>query len=318
MSTKHKLFIDANIFLGFYNSNQPEFKKLLLVLCELSQQIIVTQQIVDEVQRNKLEVFRTSVANYINQANIKKTLLPEHLTNPDKPILTDWNKKRNKLEKDANELENDLIKGLSETMHSVSASSDRVSTELKRIFSNLISVTDKQLADARHRKEIGNPPGKPNDPLGDQLSWAQLLDQIKDIQVLYIITNDADYFTEFNKQLYLNSYLYNELKSISPKLEIKVFNKLSEGLAEYNKHKEIISLPDKKELERITTEEPEFYVKYSPFKFQEHVDGVSTVCPSCNSSNSFFLSGYTENNLTKESKSIYRCIYCGACRSDKN
>ena len=77
------IFIDANIYLEFYNSNRPEFKKLLKSLVELKDEILVTSKVVDEVYRNKLSVFGTSVSNTLANVSYKAVTLPSHLDSVD-------------------------------------------------------------------------------------------------------------------------------------------------------------------------------------------------------------------------------------------
>lgn len=51
-----------------------------------------------------------------------------------------------------------------------------------------MSVSDK----ARARKELGNPPGKPNS-LGDAVNWEWLLESIPKGESLVIISSDGDF-----------------------------------------------------------------------------------------------------------------------------
>ncbi|GAA6769767.1 hypothetical protein [Flavobacterium sp. CGRL2] len=81
------LYIDANIFLGFYNSNKPEFKKLLNSVIEVKQKIFFTEQFKNEIDRNKLNIFKHSIDNYIRQISITDISLPEHLDEDDSSPL---------------------------------------------------------------------------------------------------------------------------------------------------------------------------------------------------------------------------------------
>ncbi|CAN1573482.1 PIN domain (DUF4935) [Flavobacteriaceae bacterium] len=72
------LFIDANIYLRFFDSNQKEFKKLLEELLKIKSNLFITNQIVNEIERNKLSVFEKSINNYKNKINIENVFLPEH------------------------------------------------------------------------------------------------------------------------------------------------------------------------------------------------------------------------------------------------
>jgi len=78
---------------------------------------------------------------------------------------------------------------------------------------NAKKLTDLHIEKAKKRKVVGNPPGKKNDPLGDEINWEILLESIdKSTSELIIISNDSDYLTEYEKRCYLNPLLYREVK----------------------------------------------------------------------------------------------------------
>jgi hypothetical protein len=141
----------------------------------------------------------------------------------------------------------------------VSESKDNVSTGLEAIFNNAVGPTAQQLQRARDRKELGNPPGKPGDPLGDQVTWEQLLDRLREgkINRLWIISSDGDFGTFTGGQGYLNPLLMAELRNISPELQVYLFKNASDGLKHYTsltgaKHDK---LPPDQELQEIKKEE---------------------------------------------------------------
>jgi len=111
------------------------------------------------------------------------------------------------------------------------------------------------LIEARNRRELGNPPGKKNDPLGDQVSWEQLLTEVGGVDQVWIISNDADYILNFDGKSYLNPKLGSELISKNPHIKIHCFQSLAEGLRSFNDLKKIPSLPSKEELTEISEEE---------------------------------------------------------------
>ena len=51
------IFIDANIYLTFYEAKRDHLHKLLSSLKEASKYIFITEQIVDEVRRNQVRIF---------------------------------------------------------------------------------------------------------------------------------------------------------------------------------------------------------------------------------------------------------------------
>jgi hypothetical protein len=82
---------------------------------------------------------------------------------------------------------------------------------------------------------LGNPPGKNKDPLGDEITWEQLLSRAGSASKLWIISKDSDYFAESGSQLYLNAFLYQELLGLNPNLEVVCFNRLANGIDDFSK-----------------------------------------------------------------------------------
>lgn len=254
------IFIDANIYLRFFDSNQRQFKQLLEDILEIEEYIFVTKQIVDEVERNKLKIFKSSINNYKNKIDQEVLVLPEHLAdNTNQYNVLEWNKKRKNIDirdsKLLKELEGELEKILVENLRKISKSEDNVSKKLKLVFQNAIKETESELFYARIRKEIGNPPGKSNDSLGDQLTWEQFLNQVKSQKEVWIISNDYDYFTQYNETCYLNPFLHSELIRKNHSIKINCFRELSDGLTSFfntYKQKNFIS---EKDIEDIRIEE---------------------------------------------------------------
>ncbi len=249
------LYIDANIYLVFYNSNRPEFKKLLKSIIELKDKIFFTEQFKNEIDRNKLSVFQQSIDNYIKQVSLIKTLLPEHFGDDSFIKLSEWNIKRKGFENQILNSNEELFHIFEELLSDISYSKDVISKTLLKLYNNAHLPTEIEINAARFRKEIGNPPGKRADTLGDQLSWEMLLNRISKVNKLWIISADRDYFTVHKDNLYLNPILNNDLLKRNPKLEIKVYNKLSDALKSFNKEEKVISIPSNKELNKISLNE---------------------------------------------------------------
>lgn len=281
------LFIDANIYLRFYDTNNTEFRKLLKSLTELKDQIFITDQIVNEVNRNKLNVFKKSIEGYLSQANFSKISLPEHL-DKETTKISEWNKKRKELEKLASELMSDLKSLIGATVYEISSSEDNVSIELQNVFNQTLPANSGSYSRARIRKELGNPPGKVNDPLGDQLNWTQVLENIEKVSALWIVSADNDYYTDYDKELFLNPLLLQDLKKLSPQIKVFVFAKLSEALSHFSSQQtaKIESLPEKSEMDKISNQEPSFQIN-SSIKFYGGGHSCPISCPNCKSERSF-------------------------------
>lgn len=276
-----KVFIDANIYVNFFDSNQSTLKALLDSLVEIKDSLFISSQIVDEVNRNKLDVAQRSLGNHfnnlskVNQDN-KKINLPEHLEIGSTNLQT-WNSQRNNIHTQNEKLYNELKDIINNTLKEIMCSTDKVSQTFNLLFKDSVEASEDEIKKGRYRRELGNPPGKLKDPLGDQISWEQFKNCSKNSENIWIITNDRDYYTEFKGQIYLNSFLYNELvnANTNTNLSIFCFDSLANGLAHFDKISQKISkLPEENELKIIAKEElssidippgnpsPQAYFKY--------------------------------------------------------
>jgi hypothetical protein len=254
------LFVDANIYLRFYDSSQGEYKKLLKTLVEVKDRIFITTQLVDEVNRNKLDVFLSSCSGEVVEVPSKQRHLPEHFDSRADTSIHEWNKDREELEGKSKELRQRKITIYASLLSEIEHSQDEVSSELNKVFASARRPTPKQMERGILRKQVGNPPGKRQDPLGDQLSWEQLLDDITEVTHLWIISNDSDYFNEYNKKCYLNPFLDSEVRRVARKLvSLKCFSTLSMGLQDFNNllSMKLSSIPAGDELVTISEREKE-------------------------------------------------------------
>jgi hypothetical protein len=253
-----KLFIDANIYLRFYDSNSRQFKKLLAALPELKAYIFVTAQIANEVRRNKLRVAIASFTEYSKKLGMQKTTLPEHFDGLDSNKMKKWNRQRNELVTVEKSLASDFAEIAEETIDAIMKSSDKVSVILEDLFEHSAIATEAEVLSAMRRKQLGNPPGKAEDPLGDQISWEQLVSAHDGKEKIWLISNDYDYLDKYGGKCYLNAFLYHELasKSNTPPV-IYCFTSLADGLMHFSKNSgyKVKELPSQKVMEEITVEE---------------------------------------------------------------
>ncbi|MDD5649985.1 MAG: PIN domain-containing protein [Candidatus Nanoarchaeia archaeon] len=220
-----KIFLDSNIYLRFYDKKSSEYFVLLRNLPLLKDKLFVTQQIFNEVKRNSLNVALSSL----------ELQIPTKFCSSD-PLVSRYNEyidflqnyKTNILECLINEVEN---------------GTDDVSRTLQETFINVQTPTELQISKARERKELGNPPGKPNDPLGDQISWEQLLSSLQTNDELILVTNDNDFVVKGFKKVFLNPFLKKELES-KKIYKIVCFNTFSEALKEIKKTAHELFIPE--------------------------------------------------------------------------
>jgi hypothetical protein len=72
------LFIDANKYLDLYRTDKG--KKLLAPLGEQVDYIFVTQQVVNEVQRNKIQVAAQFLTQKFKEIKVQTFGVPDHLS----------------------------------------------------------------------------------------------------------------------------------------------------------------------------------------------------------------------------------------------
>jgi hypothetical protein len=63
---------------------------------------------------------------------------------------------------------------------------------------------------------VATPPGKQTDPIGDQVTWEQILCRFVGKTKLWIVTRDSDYGSMYGGKGFFNQFLYEELVKVSP------------------------------------------------------------------------------------------------------
>lgn len=225
------LFIDANKYLDLYRTDKG--KKLLAPLGEQVGYIFVTQQIVDEVQRNKILVAAAFLGQKCKEMKLQTFNVPDHLSGTSggqsQGILRQMSEIGQKIEK-ANDEVGALALGI---MEQISGSEDEVSKALAPIFAKAVLHSPEELQRARDRRELGNPPGKTTNPIGDQLTWEQILTHFKGKKRLWIISRDGDYGTVYDGKGFLNRFLYEELCRVASAPEVYLFEDMVEGIGHF-------------------------------------------------------------------------------------
>jgi PIN domain-containing protein len=211
-------FIDANRYLELYRIKTG--KKLLAPIKELETHIFITKQVVNEVQRNKLGETAKLLAGQIDELKHAERCTA---------IADDTRQK-------IRAVNASFTAAAPETLQKVSRSEDDVSKALAELFKTAVLESDEELQRARLRKEKGNPPGKQNDPLGDQLTWEQLLNRANGKSKVWIISTDSDYCVARDSKLFLNSFLYQELAAVNtPATQVFCFNNIADGIRDFVK-----------------------------------------------------------------------------------
>jgi hypothetical protein len=226
------IVIDANQYLNLYRVTKE--KKLLAPLSEQEEYIFVTVQIVEEVQRNKLRVAANFLSSQFEELKIRKFDVPDHLFDIAEDTASKLREKLGDIGERIKAVNTYLTNAAVDTLRRISCSEDEVSKALAGLFNKAVAPTPEEIQRARERKERGNPPGKKGDPLGDQLTWEQLLCHCKDNSKLWIISKDSDYSTRHSGKMFLNPLLYQDLIRMNqPIPEVVCFDSIDEGIRDF-------------------------------------------------------------------------------------
>lgn len=196
------VFIDTNIFLGFYhltNDDLEELKKLTVLL----QQDRVNLWLPEQVQEEFRRVREVRIADALRRLGEQKL----NLQFP--AICKDYGEyeKLRRYQNDFRQVHAALLEKITEAVKAKDLRADRTIRELfprARHVANGREIVDR----ARLRHDIGNPPGKKGS-LGDAINWEVLLAQVPEGNDLYFVTDDSDYYSPVDKQRF-NAFLMDE------------------------------------------------------------------------------------------------------------
>jgi len=256
VSVKGVLFIDANQYLDLYRIVSG--KKLLAALQEQRVYILVTAQVVDEVHRQKVKVTASFLADSLKKLELNSIAVPDHLLSTVDDRVVRIREQLQKIREKVEETKEEFKKLTHDLLEQVSQSKDEVSKVLAGVFSQAVAPSEDELQRARARKERGNPPGKKSDPLGDQLSWEQILSRCQDKPRLWIITKDSDYGTKHDGEMFLNAALYQELARLYlSEPRVFCFDNITDGLKHFagTTGAKAENLPTPEETEQIKKEQ---------------------------------------------------------------
>ncbi|MBW3586783.1 MAG: DUF4935 domain-containing protein, partial [Cyanobacteria bacterium 0813] len=137
------LFIDTNKYLDLYRTDKG--KKLLVPLKEQADHIFVTQQVVNEVQRNKLVVAADFLKGKFQKLKLETFNLPDHLsstyTNQRQDILAQMSQ----IIEDIKKVNTKVDTWELSILKQISCSEDEVSKALSSIFANPVPHTSEEL-----------------------------------------------------------------------------------------------------------------------------------------------------------------------------
>jgi len=270
------IFIDAQQYLDLYRVTKG--KKLLDPLREQREYIYVTAQIVDEVQRNKLSVAAEFLSRQLEELKVRGFDIPDHLFDTTSATAAKLRETLKNIGSEVAKVNEQLKTAAIETLNRISLSQDEVSRVLDTIFQTAVTHAPDELERARDRKERGNPPGKKSDPLGDQLSWEQLLSHSKTKRCLWIITRDSDFCVTHSGKTFLNAFLQQDLARAREKpIEVRCFASIDDGIRDFVKSTGVKAenLPTDEESKQIKDE----LTSLPPLGWLNSAMGISSYLP---------------------------------------
>ena len=197
------VFIDSNAFLTLYSYDydpSPHLKKILKFLQGKKINLILTEQVVDEVGRNREKI----LGRFLKQ-------------------LSDWKESTLKIPQFCKDIPpSKAIKNLSKGLYNKFLKQSREeSLEVDKIFkeicenSNIIKISSDVINEARERQDRGNPPGKKGS-YGDCINWEIILKKLPKRENLYFIGGDFDFSSDLDENtfsLFLSKEIENKKKS---------------------------------------------------------------------------------------------------------
>ena len=182
------VFIDTNILLRFYAYSDDalaEVEKLSALVKAKKINLLITEQIVDEHARNRDSILAESMKRLEQMPTAAQ--LPRFAEHYDaaKAVLVAMN--------EAKSAKTALVEEIRKEMAEGRLRADRVILDMFAATTPL-PRTDEIIRRAKLRRELGNPPGKP-DSLGDQINWEVLIEHVPEGAELHVISKDGDFRT---------------------------------------------------------------------------------------------------------------------------
>ncbi len=232
-ATDALLFIDANRYLDLYRTKKGN--RLLAPLQEQVDHIFVTQQVVDEVQRQKLSAAAQLWVDEMPELQLKTFDLPDHLFGTSPSAREDAFRRMHEIGEQIDRLNQNIAALGRDIVDKISRSDDEVSKALAPIFHKAVVHSAEELQRAQDRRARGNPPGKTKQAVGDQLTWEQILSEfcLRQKKRLWIISRDSDFGTIYKGTGFLNAFLYEELRRVNPNCEVFLFDEIREGIKHF-------------------------------------------------------------------------------------
>lgn len=216
------IFIDSQIWLSFYKLSNEDLEQLkqLNMLLEKEIKLFLTQQVVDEVRRNRENVIAETLKGFEKSPELAfPTFVKAY------PEYTDLKIKLTDLQ----QAHKDWLAKIKDDIKNRELLADKIIDDIFNNEKNVLPVTNEIIEKSMIRYNRGNPPGKEKS-YGDAINWEILLDKCKTYKSLYFLGNDKDYLS-IDKNSF-SPFLLNEWKRIK-KSDIILCKTLSSFFNEY-------------------------------------------------------------------------------------
>ena len=196
------VFIDTNILLNFYHFTSDDLDALNSVFVSYTEgavSVYLTDQIRDEFNRGREPKLQSALKQFSN-FNLSAQLPYFMKAYEEYATLQELSKKFNYHAKNiSKKVDSDILKSDLRADHLIGDIFEK---------SDVLETTDAIYAEARKRVDLGNPPGKKGS-IGDAINWLLLLDHVPEGEVLFIVTEDSDFYSKFNEHE-ISPFLENE------------------------------------------------------------------------------------------------------------
>ena len=207
MNTALHLFIDSNIFLNFFSltsDDLEELKKLIVLIDTGDVTLYLPTQVALEVTKNRERVILESLDQF-KQNNLNNAF----------PNITKEYPEYDEMRKSINSYKTqkkELQKKLYADIENKTTKADKVISDLFE-KANYIKITDDLYKKASMRFHKGFPPRKEDKVhvYGDAISWETLLSLVPAETDLYLISQDSDFQSKFNREAF-SPFLMEEWK----------------------------------------------------------------------------------------------------------
>ena len=221
----NSLYLDTNIYLSFYhltNDDIEELRKLLLLVKSKELILYLPVQTKDEFYRNRDSKIADGLKKF-NENRLNK-IFPQ--------MVKDYSEEYDLMRKSIKAFEKNkqiIVEKLRKDVVAQSLNADKIIQDLFKVATE-IENSSELIQKAKNRYDFGNPPGKKGS-YGDALNWESLLTKIEVFDNFFFISDDGDYFSEFDKNLF-NSFLMKEWEEKMHLTDFKSYKSLSGFLKE--------------------------------------------------------------------------------------